>query len=156
MIPNQEPWGTVKGMRFGTAKAPYFRTAVHEIGHAFGLYHNTADNGYMNTTDVIASSGGTFPDNIQWSFNGEDAKRMRHLPDPWVRPGMIPFGQPFTNVPISPTDMLDLSGPLELSVRPLLDSIPLGAPVRVKLTLTNRSGIGARGAAFAVAEGRAR
>jgi hypothetical protein len=52
---------------------------------------------------------------------------------------MIPFGQPYTNVPISPTDMLDLGGPLELSVRPLLDSIPLGAPVRVKLTLTNRS-----------------
>lgn len=139
IIPNAEPWGTVKGMRFGTAAKPYFRTAVHEIGHAFGLYHNTADNGYMNTTDVIATSGGVFPDNIQWSFNGEDAKRMRHLPDPWVRPGMIPFGQPFSSTPISPTDMLDLAGPLELKVKPLLDSVPLGAPVRLKLTLTNRS-----------------
>lgn len=138
-IPNQEPWGTVKGLRVGTAPAPYFRTAVHEIGHAFGLYHNTADNGFMNTTDVIAASPGTFPANIQWSWNGEDAKRLRHMPDPWVRPGMIPFGQPYGNAPVSPTDMLDLAGPLELRVEPLLASVPLGAPVRVKLTLTNRS-----------------
>lgn len=139
MIPNDAIWGTVQGLRFGTAAAPYFRTAVHEIGHAFGLYHNTADNGFMNTTDVIASSPGVFPANIQWSFNGEDAKRLRHMPDPWVRPGMIPFGQPYGSTPISPTDMIDLGGPLALRVEPLLESVPIGAPVRVTLMLTNRS-----------------
>jgi hypothetical protein len=34
-------WGTVGGQRFGTAPAPYFRTAVHELGHAMGMFHNS-------------------------------------------------------------------------------------------------------------------
>ena len=138
-IPNTDPWGTVKGQRFGAADAPYFRTAVHEIGHAMGLYHNTADTGFMNTTGTIAASPGTFPGNIQWSFNAEDERRLRHMPDPWVRPGMIPFGQPYGSVPISPADMMDLSGALALTVEPLDEAVPIGAPVRVRLTLTNQS-----------------
>ena len=138
-IPNTAQWGTVQGQRFGASPAPYFRTAVHELGHALGLYHNMADNGFMNTTGTIAASAGTFPANIQWSFNAIDAKRLRHMPDPWVRPGMIPFGSPYSSAPISPTDALDIAGPLRLSVEPLLDVIPIGAPVRVKVTLTNRS-----------------
>ena len=93
----------------------------------------------MNTTGTIAASAGTFPANIQWSFNAIDAKRLRHMPDPWVRPEMIPFGSPYSSAPISPTDALDIAGPLRLSVEPLLDVIPIGAPVRVKVTLTNRS-----------------
>lgn len=136
-IPNANPWGTVKGQRFGTADEPYFRTAVHEIGHAMGLYHNTADNGFMNTTGVIAGNSGTFPANVQWSFNAADAKRLRHMPDPWVRPGMIPFGQSYGSSPISPTDMMDLDEVLSLKAEPLLDSIPIGAPVRLRVTLEN-------------------
>lgn len=138
-IPNADPWGTVKGQRFGEAAAPYYRTAVHEMGHAMGLYHNTADTGFMNTTGTIAASPGTFPANIQWSFNGDDVRRLRHMPDPWVRPGMIPFGQSYGSAPISPTDMMDLSGALTLKVEPLHDTVPVGAPVRVRLTLTNDS-----------------
>jgi len=138
-IPNTNTWGTVRGQRFGAAAAPYFRTAVHELGHALGLYHNTADNGFMNTTGTIAASAGTFPSNIQWAFNAADAKRLRHMPDPWVRPGMIPFGSAYNSAPISPTDALDLDGPLSVTVEPLLDAVPIGAPVRVKVTLTNNS-----------------
>lgn len=138
-IPNTAQWGTVKGQRFGAADAPYFRTAVHEIGHAMGLYHNHVDNGFMNTTGTIASSPGTFPANVQWSFNAADRKRLRHMPDPWVRPGMIPFGQPYGSTPISPTDMMDLEGALTLSVEPLRETVPLGAPVRVRATLTNNT-----------------
>jgi hypothetical protein len=90
MIPETPAYGNVQGVRFGTATGPYFRTAVHETGHAMGLYHNTADNCFMNTTDQIAENSlaagsAAFPDNIQWSYNGEDAKRLRHMPDIYVR-----------------------------------------------------------------------
>jgi hypothetical protein len=142
MIPNTNQWGLVRGMRFGEAKAPYFRTAVHEIGHAMGLYHNSADTGFMNTTGVIASGGTSttpFPDNVQWSFNPDDAKRLRHMPDPWVRPGMIPFGQSYTTAPISPDDMVTEVDGLELNISAVIKEVPIGAPVRVDLELVNTS-----------------
>ena len=142
-IPNADPWGLVKGQRFGTAAAPYFRTAVHEIGHALGLFHNTVDNGIMNTTDVIAASGTStnpFPNNIQWTFAPDDAKKLRHYPDIFVRPGGTAFGtaSPFTP-PIAPTDLQVDADALELRVLPLLEAVPIGAPVRVNLELINLS-----------------
>lgn len=141
MIPNTSTWGLVKGMRFGAATAPYFRTALHECGHALGLYHNTSDNGLMNTTNVIASTGTTanpFPNNILWSFAADDAKRLRHLPDMWVRPGGTAFGSAYATAPLSPDDREDAVG-LSLRVGLVLDSVPIGAPARVELTLENQS-----------------
>ncbi len=140
MIPNADPWGLVKGQRFGTAAAPYFRTVIHELGHALGLYHNTADNGFMNTTDVIAGNGTTsspFPNNIQWSFSPEDQKRLRHMPDVWVRPGGTPFGADYSTAPISIDDLVEEIDGLEVRVKPVLSSFPLGAPVRVDFELLN-------------------
>ena len=142
-IPNEDPWGKVKGMRFGTASAPYFRTALHEIGHAMGLYHNTVDNGVMNTTDVIADSAVPpvqFPDNIRWSHAPDDRKRLRHFPDIWVRPGGLPFGLNYNSAPISPDDLIEPVSGLVLEVRPLLDTVPIGAPIRVNLALVNTTG----------------
>ncbi|KQV61328.1 hypothetical protein [Duganella sp. Root336D2] len=143
-MPNTAEWGTVAGQRFGTAAAPYFRTAVHEIGHAMGLYHNTADNGYLCTTDVIASRSlnpGSlqFPANIQWSYNPDDAKRLRHMPDIYVRPGGLPFGTSYGSTPISPTDMeLEIDG-LSMFVMPVASAVPIGAPVRLNITLQNQT-----------------
>ena len=142
VIPNTAEWGLVKGMRFGTATMPYYRTAVHETGHAMGLYHNTVNNGFMNTTDVISASAtpsNPFPNNIEWSFASDDQKRLRHMPDIYVRPGGTPFGTSYATTPISPTDLVVEAIGLRLEVSPLLETVPLGAPVRVNLSLTNVS-----------------
>lgn len=139
-IPNTATWGLVAGMRFGEATAPYFRTAVHEIGHAQGLYHNTVDNGLMNTTGTIAASATPpvqFPNNVQWSHASDDQKRLRHMPDIWVRPGGIPFGQSYNTTPISPDDMFEYAEGLELQVSSLLETVPIGAPVRINFKLVN-------------------
>lgn len=143
VIPNADPWGLVKGQRFGTATSPYFRTAVHELGHAFGLYHNTIDNGFMNTTDVIANGGTAavpFPSNVKWAFASDDEKRLRHYPDVFVRPGGVAFGSASSTAPpITPTDLeVEMEG-LELRISPVLEAVPIGAPVRVNLELTNIS-----------------
>ena len=134
-------WGTVGGQRFGTAKAPYFRTAVHEIGHAMGLFHNFADHGFMCTSDVIAAAGtpaDPFPGNIQWAYHADNLKQLRHYPDPFVRPGSMAFGGASSATPpIAPTDLeVDVTG-LALYVEPVLGEVPIGAPVRVTITLTN-------------------
>ena len=139
-IPNTNLWGLVKGLRFGTATAPYFRTALHEIGHAMGLYHNTIDNGIMNTTDTIASEATSpiqFPNNIQWSHAPDDQNRLRHLPDLWVRPGGISFGGSYPS--IIPDDMVLEDELLEMKVVSELETVPFGAPVRVNFTLINNS-----------------
>jgi hypothetical protein len=144
MIPNTNQWGLVRGLRFGTATDPYFRTGVHEIGHAMGLYHNTIDNGFMNTTDVISGNAvppQRFPQNIQWSHAADDQKRLRHMPDMWIRPGGVPFGAAFSTAPISPDDaMLEPDG-VQLDVAPLITTVPLGAPVRVDIKLRNEEAV---------------
>jgi len=143
MIPNTTEWGLSAGQRFGAAKKPFFRTAIHEIGHAMGLYHNTVDLGFMNTTDVIADKAtptNPFPNNIKWSFASDDQRRLRHYPDIYVRPGGTSFGSASTtSPPLSPLDSEVEAEGLTLTVSPLLTSLPIGAPARVHLELTNSS-----------------
>jgi len=136
-------WGSVSGMRFGTAKAPYFRTAVHELGHAMAQYHNTGDFGFMCTSDVIAAGGtpaNPFPGNIRWAYHATNLKQLRHYPDPFVRPGGVAFGGASpTTPPIAPTDFEAGIEGLDLDVRPLLGEVPIGAPVRIDYRLINNS-----------------
>ncbi len=137
--PSSNTWGTMAGTRFGAGAGPFFRTAVHELGHAFGLHHNTASDRFMNTTPTIAGNPGVFPTNIVYEWEADDARKLRHWPDPRVRPGGIPFGQSYAGTPLTDEDdpAVDVSDTLPVEVTSLLDTVPLGAPVRVDVAITN-------------------
>ncbi len=139
---DEPTWGALRGTRFGDDPPTYFRTAVHELGHAMGLYHNTSDNGFMNTTDVIARrahAGRPFPQNVRWAFHPDDEKRLRHMPDVWVRPGGIQFGEDYAVAPIAADDLVERPPGLRLEVCPVEELLPLGAPARVEFALVNES-----------------
>ena len=141
MIPDEPRWGSERGQRFDQATELYFRTAVHEIGHTMGLRHIIHEPNFMMATSILTRhvGNGEFPDNIDWLFAEINAKRLRHMPDPWVRPGMMPANRPFSTTPISRDDMHIEVEQLALTIEPLLDVVPIGAPVRIDLELQNQS-----------------
>ncbi len=143
MFPGDAMWGDCRNKRFGACAAPYFRTAVHETGHATLMYHpmETTGNEIMQVTPQIADNATPacpFPNNIEWHFSEEDAFRLRHLPDEAVRPGgSIRFGESYAHIPVSSADMaIEMPG-IELKLRPTADTVPIGAPVRIDLEMTN-------------------
>lgn len=141
-VPATPEWGLAAGERFGLSSPAFFRTAVHELGHAFGLGHNPEDLGFMNTTDVIADRGTSttpFPNNIGWAFSPSDLRKLRHMPDALVRPGGAPLGA-LSGEDASPLHADDTITPvgLALTVTPLRSEVPIGAPVRVGIALVNK------------------
>ena len=137
----QKNWGACSGQRFGSCKSAYFRTALHEISHAMGLYHPSHSHGchIMQATNAIACNAKeiAFPDNIDWFHSEEDAFRLVHLPDIWVRPGAYPFGHDYSIAPTpSHSDDTQL---LDISLNAKASRYPLAAPVRVNWTLKNMS-----------------
>ena len=134
IVPDKPKWGLVRGMR-AAKTVNYFRTALHELGHAMGLRHNLANNGFMNTSEEIANHGTPdhpFPNNIMWSFAADDEHRLRHWPDLVVRPG----GTPPESGDRTPTTAFK-SERHRLDVSPLSPAVPLGAPVRIQVRLSN-------------------
>jgi hypothetical protein len=92
-FPADPKLGPVSGQRQGDVPAVFFRAAVHEIGHALGLVHNTNSPGFMAPTLSVANQstpGSPFPENILWDFDPADRRRLQHFPDVVVRPGGAP------------------------------------------------------------------
>jgi hypothetical protein len=76
-----------------------------------------------------------FPGCIEWHFHPDDLNRLRFGPDVTIRPGTTSdsFGPLFGDQPPARADGLDL----EASA--LLETVPFGAPVRVRLRIKNTS-----------------
>jgi hypothetical protein len=100
----------------------------------------------MRQTPYIATEaanvGMEFPDNIEWSFSPVDSHWLRHAPDPFIRPGGIPYKQLvdifYDSLDSPPLRSIDH---LTVDVAPLNESVPLGAPGRVHVLLTNRGSV---------------
>jgi hypothetical protein len=76
-----------------------------------------------------------FPANMELNFHPDDLNRLRFGPDVTIRPGTY-----FENGgPLFSDSNAILAEGLGLTVSPLLESVPFGAPVRVVLRLTNNT-----------------
>ncbi len=144
VFPDEACWGECKQKPFGECQIPYIRTAIHEIGHAMMLYHpdNPYENYIMQKTVQIAHNAAPpqrFPHNVEWSFSPRDIRLLCHLPDIAIRPGGVSFGTPHDRLPVNVRDEVVEAEGLELRVSPLHEIVPIGAPVRINFTLTNRS-----------------
>ena len=100
-------YGTAAGHRRADVLGAYFRGAVHEIGHAMGLFHDHTGCFFMAPTDRVAdlaTASSPFPDNIVYDHSTSDRHRLRHLPDVQVRPGGVPSngGELMDTPPVPP------------------------------------------------------
>jgi len=140
-FPEAAMYGSASGRLLEEVPTAFLRAVIHELGHAMGLSHNFSSREFMQGTDYIAEDPrGRFPHNIVWSFSSEDLVRLKHLPDPWVRPGGVPLAQGFAKLPVPLEDITsDASDQFAFEAIPLATAVPLGAPVRLHLRLTSRS-----------------
>lgn len=121
----------------------FLRSAAHEVGHTFNQIHQWfeggSDNSIMTVTPcvsgVIDASGGTFPDDINLSFNETVRRHLIHLPDPAVRPGAMDFFGAAVTAPEA--DQVAWFDELALEVKTDSETVQLGEPLSVSWKLTN-------------------
>ena len=107
-----------QGQRIGDVPLAILRTALHEVGHAFNLFHPKHDvhsvsigTSIMNQTgDVMgfASQSNPYPNNATFAFNEHNRTSLIHSPDPQIRPGWKQFGYSHGgsgNAPGEPSDL---------------------------------------------------
>jgi hypothetical protein len=137
----KENFGGANGKMLQDVSRAAFHNVMHELGHAMGLLHRFHGRTFMQGLIYIAAQTPNFPDSLDFEYDAEDELRLLHFPDIWVRPGGAPFGQGYSALPIPDADAItDVNDQFELTVRPVRRSVPLGAPVKLQLRLTNISG----------------
>lgn len=147
---------SARNQDLGDVPAAFLRTLVHEIGHAFNLFHPKHDvhdpaigTTTMNQTgDVIsfATTSNQYPNNISWSFNDHNRTSLIHSPDPQIAPGWKEFGwghgSAFGGVP-TPFDALGLEPrdrtPALVLELGLPDQAVAGEFLSAEITVTNES-----------------
>jgi hypothetical protein len=120
----------------------YYRTALHEVGHAMGLTHTHVGQGLMNTTErlLTRNKAARLQFEPSWHFAPEDAEWLKHGPDIAVRPGGIPRRRVLWQcASLQDVDVITMENEpdMALAVTPVHAKVPFGAPVRLDYVLTN-------------------
>jgi hypothetical protein len=136
-------FATVAGQTVAEVPAARFYVLMHELGHTMGLLHRYRGFGFMQEIQYYATiSDPPFPNNLRFRYDPQDELRLRHHPDIFVRPGGAPYGTSYSVVPVPDVDLVaDVGSQLKLVVSPLVPVVPLGAPVRLQVRLTNRADV---------------
>jgi hypothetical protein len=144
-FPDEDRFGSARGQKLADVRSAALHNLLHELGHAMGLLHRFHGRGFMQGLIYIADLATPekqFPGNLDFAYDAEDELRLRHFPDIWIRPGGIPFGQGYSALPVPDADAItDVTGQFELTAKPVRRHVPLGAPVRLQMRLTNVSGL---------------
>lgn len=80
---------------------------AHELGHCFGLYHDDFRPGLMVGDPTEDCEETNKP---PASFSELDRARLKHLPDPWLRPDGLRYSQRYSS---SPIELIDLAPPVK-------------------------------------------
>jgi len=130
--------------------AAYYRTALHEVGHAMNLTHNFREGSLMNTTGPLiqprVQARGRQPAvplkfDVAWHFSADEAEWLQHAPDIAVRPGGISRRGVRLNQemrPVPPALTFKAAAELILELEPVVEVFPFGAPIRLNYRLCNR------------------
>lgn len=147
-FPNHGDYGGAAGLRLEAVPEAYLRTVIHELGHAMGLTHRSFGRTIMQGLQELAQELALLRTPVEFleeikkplTFAPEDALHLGHAPDNVVRPGGLPFGFGFKPSAFPIEDLVhDANGRFELLVSPLRLVLPLGAPLRLHLRLSNRT-----------------
>jgi hypothetical protein len=122
---------SAQGERLGDVPLAFLRTALHEVGHGFNLFHPKADQHavpvgttLMNqTSDLLAAASPTtpFPDVASFAFHEHNRTSLVHSPDPQVKPRWKRFGYGHGEQGAPPTPSSDLTHDRDTPVNRTLD-----------------------------------
>lgn len=152
-LPSDPIYGRYAGRIIAECPDLLFQIAIHEVGHAMGLYHNHVGFGIMDQVDDLAAHsphGSLTAASLEPRFAATDIFRLRHLPDIQVRPGGTEFettglvedrndAHDYLDARHPPAIRAHPSESLRLHLALPLAAVPVGAPIRVDFHLVNRS-----------------
>lgn len=128
------PGSPLAGRKLQELPRVYFRTAVHELGHALAQVHEVGGGCFMQrTADLISAP--EFSTNSALQFSAVNQAHLKHAADIIIRPSNFDFPGDVSQLPEIIHDAGIVTKAGKLSVLMQQRSFPLGAPWRIGVVM---------------------